>query len=416
MKHLSSPLLLQKLSSSLVMERAFAAEELGHRQDRAAVAPLIELLGGVDSLYGEDLDAVGPALRALAQIGDASCTRVVLKVLRMTAGHVSFPSGESIPMQACRTLVAIKARSALPALREMQLARNGYLYREILGRCIAELGGENESTFLFELMLHQHAFVQAAGASGLGKMKHLPAAPALEVLSQTRDNELRWAARCALVEMKAPGAEEALLAEMRHPPQDASRRLLLAMILETQLTQLAPALFELSSDPRWAESQPLMFDTLEVAAGLGSSPALDRCRAIYDDRQRSLCARARAASILLGNGQLDVLPFCFEALRNGADSMTQDPRDSAQRRNQTQREVIEALERFGREHREQRGRIAECLYELACCDLETDEDDEELDELACYIPDRASHALYALTGVRGEGALLKLKIRKVAAI
>ncbi len=415
MKHLSSPLLLQKLSSSLVMERAFAAEELGHRQERAAVAPLIELLGGIDSIYGEDLDAVGPALRALAQIGDASCTRAVLKVLRVTAGHVSFPSGESIPMQACRTLVALKARSALPALRALQLGRSGYLYRDLLARCIAELGGETESTFLFELLLHPHAFVQGAGASGLGKMQHLPAAPALEVLSQTRNTELRWAARCALVEMKAPGAEEALLAEMRHPQEDVPRRLLLAMILDSKLTQLAPALFELSGDPRWADSQPLMFDTLEVAAALGSSPALDRCRATYGDRQRSLCVRARAAAILLGNGQMDVLPFCLEALRASAEAM-RDPRDSARRRNETQREVIDALERFGREHREQRDRIAECLYELACCDLETDEDDSELDELDCYIPDRASHALYALTGVRGEGALLKLKIRKVAAI
>jgi hypothetical protein len=107
-----------------------------------------------------------------------------------------------------------------------------------------------------------------------------------------------------------------------------------------------------------------------------------------------------------------VLPFCLELLRHGG-SMMSDPRDSARRRNDTQREVIDALERYGKAHRDERGKIAECLYELSCCDLEIEDEDDELDELSCYIPDHASHALYTLMGIRGEGAVLEWKVQKV---
>jgi HEAT repeat protein len=399
MKHLTRDALCNKLRSPKVMERAFAAEELGLRRDRQAVAPLVELLLSIEDSRLRDLDAAGFVMEALAAIGDASATRAILEILRLTAEHMAIPEREPLPLIACRALVRLQATAALPALRELQLGRLGFMYRDLVARAIAALGGAAEAPFFERLLGDSRPLVQAAAASALGKLRHLPALPAIELLARSFNDEVRWGAIGALIALDRPGAVESFLAEARHLADPSAKSYLLYMALDQELTSLAGTLFALSREPRWACSQGLVFDTLEIAAELGSLEAITYLRALHDDLQGSPCARARAAAILIAHGHPELLQPCFEFLRGFADPAARDPRDNALRRNETQLELLDALERYGRKHREQRALLAEGLYDIIWIDddayLDEDCDDEDL---LCHVPDRAEQALHAITG------------------
>jgi HEAT repeat protein len=407
MKHLTRDALCAKLRSPKVMERAFAAEELGVRRDRQAVAPLLELLLAIEDNRLRDLDAAGFVMEALAAIGDPAATRPILQILRLTAGHMTIPEREPLPLIACRALVRLQATAALPALRELQLGRLAFLYRDLVARAIAALGGAAEAPFFEKLLGDGRPQVQAAAASALGMLRHRPAVPALELLSRSFHDEVRWAAIGALVALEQPASIEEFLAEARHLTDPSTKSALLYMTLDQGLTALAGPVFALSRELRWACSQGLVFDTLEVAAELGSRDATAYLRALHDDPQCSPCARARTAAILIAHGHDDLLQPCFELLRGLADPAVHDPRDNALRRNETQLELLDALERYGRKHRDKRALLAEGLYEILWNDdddacLEEDSADEEL---LCYVPDRAGQALHAITGSSNRAEL-----------
>lgn len=399
MKHLTRNELFSQLRSPKIMDRAFAAEELGVRRDRQAVVPLVELLLSIEEDQLHDLAAAGFAMEALGAIGDPAATRAILQILRMTAGHMTIPEREPLPMIACRALVRMRATAALPALRELQLGRLGFMYRDLVARAIAALGGAAEAPFFERLLGDSRPLVQIAAASALGLLRHLPAAPALEGLARSTNEEVRWGALGALVAMERPGAIEAFLDEARQLTNAAAKSSLLYVTLDQELTALGPTVLALIREPRWGCSQGLVFDTLEVAAQLGSLEAVAYLRALHDDPQGSPCARARAAAILIAHGHDDLLPRCFAFLRGFADPAARDPRDNALRRNETQLELLDALERYGLAHRERRAALADGLYEILWIDDDAYLDDDGDDaDLLCYVPDRAGQALYALTG------------------
>lgn len=405
MKHLTRDALCNKLLSPNVMERAFAAEELGARRDRQAVAPLVELLLSIEDNRLRDLDAAGFVMEALAAIGDPAATRAILETLRLTAGHMTIPEREPLPLIACRALVRLRATSALPALRELQVGRLAFLYRDLVARAIAALGGEAEAPFFEKLLGDCRPQVQAAAASALGMLRHLPAVPALELLARSFNDDVRWAALGALVALEQPTSIDGFLAEAHGLTDPSAKSALLYMTLDQELTALAGPLFALTRELRWACSQGLVFDTLEVAAELGSRDATAYLRALHDDPQCSPCARARAAAILIAHGHDDLLPSCFEFLRGFADPAVRDPRDNALRRNETQLELLDALERYGRKHRDQRALLAEGLYEILWSDDDAYLDDSADEDLLCYVPDRAGQALHALTGSSSRAEL-----------
>lgn len=406
MKNLTSPELYAKLRSPKIMERAFAAEELGVRRDRQAVSPLVELLFAIEEDELHDLAAAGFAMEALGAIGDLSATRAILEMLRMTAGHMTIPEREPLPRIACRALVRMQATAALPELRELQRGRLGFLYRDLVARAIAEIGGAAEAPFFERLLGDSRPMVQVAAASALGLLRHLPAVPALEELARSSNEQVRWSALGALIAMERPGAIAAFFEEARALTKVSAKSGLLYMALDQELTALAATLFELIREPRWGCCQPIVFDTLEIAAQLGSLDSIAYLRALHDDPQGSPCARARAAAILIAHGHDELLPRCFDFLRGCADPKVRDPRDNAIRRNETQLEVLDALERYGLAHRDQRALLADGLYEILWID-----DDAYLDEdyghedLLCYVPDRAGQALYAMTGSSSRGEL-----------
>jgi HEAT repeat protein len=412
MKHLTSTRLLEMLTSHQIMDRAFAAEELGHRRERAAIGPLCELLTSIEDVFASELDAAPFAIRALSQIGDASAARAIVKIVRLVGGYVAYPESPPITTVACQALVELRAQSALPALKELQAGPQGFLYRDVLARTIAELGGAAEAGFLMGLLGHVQPLVQGAGAAALGRLQHAPAVPGITALCQRSDDELRWSARCALVAMGLPDAAHGVHAETQRSLDRGAKALLLGIVVDQHLTSLAGMLFELSRDPKWASSHAIAFATLETAVQLGGAAARDLLRALTVDVQQSPCTRMRAAGILLEHGHPELLASCLEALRRCREASAGDPRDPATRRTATAREMIDALERFGLEHRGERVAIAEGLAGFLERELEAEQGDpeggdeaDEADEAAadpfelpCYLPDHASHALYALTG------------------
>lgn len=436
MKHLTTAALCLKLQAPAIMDRAFAAEELGRRGAVEALGALCGALITVTSDAARGIDAAPFVIKALAQIGDARAGRAILEVLRRTAGTFLLPELEPLSAVACRALVTLRATAMLPALRELQRGRTGALFRDLVARTIAKLGGADEAPFFLELLGHPHPTVRAAACSALGVLRYQPAAPLLEELRQSQDKDVRWAALGACIALGQPGAVAAFREEARRLDTVERKIDLLWLPLDHELTELAGVLYELAGDPRWICSPTILFYTLETALQLGSAPARAQLAAIEADEQASPCARARAAGILLArSGEVEMTARCFTFLRECTDPAKRDPRDDRFRRCSTQLEVIEALERFGRDFPEHRGRLADGLYEIlwreeqvlfgggaqAGCDGFDDDDGDgarhrvtaELDyeELASLasIPDRAGHALYSLTGAASRPELERWK-------
>jgi hypothetical protein len=166
-------------------------------------------------------------------------------------------------------------------------------------------------------------------------------------------------------------------------------------VSDNELTPLAGLLLQLAGDPRWASDDDLLFETLDAALYLGCIEAAGELQRLHSDPASSRCTRIRAAGILTERGCANLLSECLEFLRTGADPAMRDPRDSPRRRNATQREVIQAMTRYGRQHRALREVIVECLYEVSWRGLD---EGLLLDEEAAYIPDYASHSVYVLSG------------------
>lgn len=394
MKHLTNAFLFQKLKSPHVMDRVFAAEELGERRERAAIMPLRALLDNERTSL-EDFDALAPAISALAAIGEASAARSILGVLRASAGYV--PRTESVPLAeiACRALVQLGARAAVPALKELQLSKLAGTYRTQLARAIAALGGAEELPFLQRLLASGVPQLQTAGVTALAMLHHLPSAPMVEPMCRSPHEELRWIAQGALVAMGAPGARNQLCAAARIIPDFPMKMTLLGLLTEHEMTWLADVPLELAGDPRWASDEDLLFESLDTALHLGCGMAAGPLLQLYEDRQQPRCKRIRAAAILTERGQAHLLVPCLEFLLASSDSRSRDPRDSPKRRNTTQREVIQAVTRYGRQHRASREAIVEALYELSWRGLD---ESDHLGDDASYIPDYASHAVYVLSG------------------
>lgn len=457
MRHLTTATLCLKLHSPNIMDRAFAAEELGRRGATETVGALCDLLLAITAEHARAMDAAPFIIDALAELGDARAARPIFEVLRRTAGTFLLPELEPLSAVACRALLRLRATSMLPALRELQEGRSGFLYRDLVSRTIAKLGGEAEAPFFASLLDSPSGVVRAAACSALGILGHAPAGPRLEQLARSEERNVRWAALGACVAMGRPGA----LAALAHEAQllgDLEQKLsLLYMTLDQQLAPAASLLCDLSRDPRWASCPSTFFYTLEAAVQLGSSDARDQLRAIERDAQASPCARARAAGILLAHtGDVEMVAPCFRFLRQCGEPGKRDPRDDRSRRSATQLDVIEGLERFGRAYPEHRGRLADGLCEIlwreesmmngedeaaadpaadpgaapdgvvvAAIDADTEDElhrqlhrelrserarEHELDAISLVsVPDRAGHALYSLTGVSSGPELERWK-------
>lgn len=395
MKHLSSAALFQKLKSPNIMERVLAAEELGDRRQRSAVGPLRELLDA-DRSSLEDLDAVAPALAALVAIGDDSAVRSILSVLRTTGGYV--PQTESRPLSelACRALVQLDAKAAIPALKELQISKLSNVYRTQLARAIAALGGLEQLGFFQVLLASGDPMRQMAGIAAFAALHHLPAAPLIEPLCHAPHLELRWLAQCALAAMDHPGAREQLFTAALGIAELPIKMMLLCLTADNDLIPLGELLLRLARDPRWANGEDdVLFETLDTAIHLGCIEAATLLYQIYKDPLSSRCKSIRAAGILTERGCANLLSECLEFLLAGGEATRRDPRDSPRRRNTTQREVIQAVTRYGRQHTFLRETIVECLYEVSWRGLD---EAELLDKEASYIPDYASHGVYILSG------------------
>jgi HEAT repeat protein len=427
MKHLSNAALFDKLKSPEIMDRVFAAEELGARREPTAVPPLLAALTKINSEYDDGLMHADALIDALAAIGDRVAIPAIFRMLRLGRGVMDERGETPVSAAACAALVALRATEVLPQLRALQAGRTACDYGGQVARVIVELGGAGEAELFVKLLRDADPVTRMAAAEALGRLWHLPACPALEAMLADRDPSLRLAALGALLAMEQPGAEARLRAEMLQASTTEEREAICTMLHQQSRQAQVGVLLELADDPRWADSPITFFHTLELAVRLGSPVAVSRLQELVEDPETSGCARVRAAGILLGNGEQTLLPLCLEFLRGfrAEPEGSNDPGDDAgsdegddvggdagsdegsagghaalcsrrgasrQYVHDTEREVLAAVREHARKHREARLQVADVLALL----VERDDDTaDDLDGLISYL---AAGALLGLTG------------------
>ena len=344
------------------MQRGLAAEELGARRARAAVAPLIGVLAEMEGPFITHLLAINPVFEALGAIGDPAAVGPILRALELTAGYLLLEPMLETPCEVgCRALVALGDPAAVPELQRLQDAPDAGLYGRHVARALVALGGTAQAPRFERLLESAPVEVRAASAEALQRLGHRAAIPKLQRLADHGDDELRWSARCALVGLGVPGAEAALQAELQAPTSASAKSLLMWIFCDHQLTAQADWLDQLVDDTAWSSTSAIAFDTLEFAVRLGSARARVRATQLHQDATQSLCARARAACILLDQGDPQYLEPCLRFLRH-AEEQAVDPRDPRDRYNTTYREIFDVLRRFGKAHRQHRLAIAEAFH------------------------------------------------------
>lgn len=365
MKHVSTEVLIQRLRSEDIMERGLAAEELGARGAREAVAPLLAAVSDIDDIFSPYLFSSSFLFEALAALGDPAAVGPLVRMVEVTAGYLIVTPFMERPCEvACKSLVRLDASSALADLEGLQARWQGTACGRPLARALIALGGQREAELFTRLLDGGSRAARATAAEALGRLQHHSSIPALQRLCDDRDNELRWSAHCALVALGAPGALAALEAEMLRTTGDHPRGNLLCMIDWQGLTSHAEWVCERVDDPRWASSPQVTFETFDVAMQLGSANARRRLRHLHEDASQSPCARARAAGILLDHGEDRYLPYCLEFLQRHGGYAEADPRDPRDWCNHTHRELLDVARRHGTVRRDRRLLVVDTLYSL----------------------------------------------------
>lgn len=411
MEHLTHDALLRKLQSPDLTERCFAAEELGVRRSRAAVAPLSRALAKVENGYCEEICTVIPLAEALAAIGDPAAIGPLLRALEVTAGVMFVPIVLPTPVEViCRALVRLRATSALPALEELQRGRRAGLLATPLALAQVELGGAQMTPLFEELLQSSCWYVQAASAAALARLKSPGAIPKLRALSEHREPYVRAAALCALVALGAPGAEAALEAEMFRAPTLQSKHNLLVVFRDAGLTSHADWLFQRCFEEAWVDSRRMLFDTLSTAVELGSAAALAHVRSLHRDPSLSLCDRASAAANLIDRDHEDALTSCLHFLQQREEEQETDPRDPPARWAEVQRNVFDSVRMFGMRHRRHRLAIVDALTPWL---LRGPSEEFDFETLFCPY-DCAGEVVYSLTGARELGGLRRWRQARAA--
>jgi hypothetical protein len=394
MQSLSLQTLFTQLQSFHPRDIVFAAEELGARGDRAAVAPLIATLATIKSPHDEGIEAVAAVVGALAAIGDPAAIGPIVEVLRI-AGGVLDENGEHLVSEAaCRALIELRATAALPALRQLQCDSLACLHGGWVARALVELGGAAEIEFFCELLQRPDVEGKIAAVEALGRLRHQPSAAMIEPLLDAAEPHLRLAALGALLALDQPGAEARLRFVMLTAATPTHKTRILAMLRLQSRRAQRQVVLEMAGHPHWVDSLAILFDTLELAVELGSAAAVARVRQIFADRALAASARARAAAILLHAGAGQLLPACLEFVRSFRNHCAADwdPRDSAQHLHDTRLEVLSAIRRHAQQHREARPLVAKVLYTMVERGYQ---DADDLESTTIYL---AGGILYEITG------------------
>src|SRR5215471_3118806 len=265
--------------------RAFAIRGLGELKDRTAVPLLVDTLAHA----GTDPALASTAIAALGSIGAPEGAAAILASLTRDRAD------PNIRITAVRTLAAMRYADAMPYMQDLLTDDWPAIRAEALRACAA-IDPQDFLVLLSGLEPDPHWIVRSAMAELLGAMPPEFAVDRLKPMLDDSDKRVVASVIRSLAQLRAPGLNELLLANLKAP--DEGLRISAARAIgQARIPGGAAALRDAYQS--W-QSDPALHEAREAAltalAQYGSTESIDTVKAALADKDWAL--RLHAAAIL----------------------------------------------------------------------------------------------------------------------
>lgn len=197
---------------------------------------------------------------------------------------------------ACDAFRTLRAKEALPFLRQALLSKRWEYHEEDVAEALAAIGGSGEESVLLEALGSRRSDLRVAALRALRAAGTEKSIEAVEKAAKSSSDEIKVAALGTLCVLKPAQASEILERAVKAATDYALKSNVIRLVRDVQVPDMSDRLLPLLADSGW---EPLRFEILGILVDRKHPSAVSELQKAMGNGTPSPWPKARSAALLL---------------------------------------------------------------------------------------------------------------------